>query len=99
PIGPPFATAIREAELLGVLARGALSAVGVHLRTGDMERLGIECRRLLPSATSTAHLGADLTAVVTGTPSARLTSLLNTVADRETSDTASVWRFSADSVR
>ncbi|MET9693110.1 helicase-associated domain-containing protein [Streptomyces sp. NPDC006514] len=99
PDGPPFATVIREAELLGVLARGALSALGIHLRTGDAEGLGVECRRLLPPATSTARIGADLTAVVTGTPSGRLALLLDSVADRETSGTASVWRFSAGSVR
>lgn len=99
PDGPPFATVIREAELLGVLARGALSAIGIHLRTGDTEGLGIECHRLLPSATATARIGADLTAVVTGIPSAQLASLLNSVADRETSGTASVWRFSTGSVR
>ncbi|MFE1794222.1 helicase-associated domain-containing protein, partial [Streptomyces sp. NPDC059525] len=99
PDGPPFTTVIREAELLGVLARGALSAIGIHLRTGDAEGLGIECRRLLPSATATALIGADLTAVVTGTPSARLAVLLDSVADREAGGTASVWRFSAGSVR
>ncbi|MFE3585759.1 helicase C-terminal domain-containing protein [Streptomyces vinaceus] len=99
PDEPPFATVIREAELLGVLARGALSAFGIHLRTGDTEGLDVECRRLLPSATATAWIGADLTAVVTGTPSARLAALLDSVAHRETSGTASVWRFSAGSVR
>ncbi|ARP71334.1 hypothetical protein LK07_17825 [Streptomyces pluripotens] len=95
----PFAAVIREGELLGVVARGALSAIGIHLRTGDTEGLDVECRRLLPSATATARIGADLTAVVSGTPSARLASLLDSVADRETSGTASVWRFSAGSVR
>lgn len=99
PDGTPFATVIREAEILGVLARGALSAFGIHLQACDTEALGIECRRLLPSATATARIGADLTAVVTGTPSARLASLLDSVADRETSGTASVWRFSAGSIR
>ncbi|MFJ5836282.1 helicase-associated domain-containing protein [Streptomyces shenzhenensis] len=97
--GTPFAAVIREAELLGVLARGALSALGSHVRTGDTKGLSIECRRLLPSATATARIGADLTAVVAGTPSARLASLLDSVADRETSGTASVWRFSAGSIR
>lgn len=97
--GTPFALVIREAEILGVLARGALSAFGVHLRTDDTDGLGIECRRLLPSATATARIGADLTAVVTGTPTARLASLLDSVADRETGGTASVWRFSAGSIR
>ncbi|MGW3955073.1 helicase C-terminal domain-containing protein [Streptomyces sp. NPDC004752] len=95
----PFAAVIREAELLGVLARGALSALGIHLRTGDTEGLSIECRRLLLSASATARIGADLTAVVTGTPSARLARLLDSVAERETSGTASVWRFSAGSIR
>ncbi|MFF9013063.1 helicase C-terminal domain-containing protein [Streptomyces sp. NPDC014870] len=99
PDGPPFATVIREAEILGVLARGALSAIGIHLLTSDAEGLGVECRRLLPSATTTARIGADLTAVVTGTPSTRLAALLDSVADRETSSTASVWRFSTGSIR
>lgn len=97
--GTPFAAVIREAELLGVLARGALSALGIHLRTDDTEGLSTECQRLLPSATATARIGADLTAVVTGTPSARLAALLDSVADRETSGTASVWRFSTGSIR
>jgi hypothetical protein len=56
-------------------------------------------RRLLPPATTTARIGADLTAAVTGTPSARLSALLDSMADRETSGTASVWRFSAGSIR
>ncbi|MGW2525349.1 helicase-associated domain-containing protein [Streptomyces sp. NPDC001617] len=99
PNGTPCAIVIREAEILGVLARGALSAFGIHLRVGDTEELGIECRRLLPAATATARIGADLTAVVTGAPSARLASLLDSVADRETGGTASVWRFSAGSIR
>ncbi|MBC9719120.1 helicase-associated domain-containing protein [Streptomyces sp. TRM66268-LWL] len=97
--GTPFAAVIHEAELLGVLARGALSTLGVHLRTGDAEGLSTECRRLLPSATAVARIGADLTAVVTGTPSTRLAALLDSVADRETSGTASAWRFSSSSIR
>jgi hypothetical protein len=95
----PFAAAIREAELLGVLARGALSPVGAALLADDGEGLTVACRRLLPEATATARIGADLTAVVAGTPTARLTTLLDSVGDRETSGTASVWRFSVGSVR
>ncbi|MET9493857.1 helicase-associated domain-containing protein [Streptomyces sp. NPDC006552] len=52
-----------------------------------------------PTARSPPRPGGDLTAVVTGTPSARLATFLDSVADRETSGTASVWRFSAASVR
>ncbi|MET8180032.1 helicase C-terminal domain-containing protein [Streptomyces sp. NPDC005336] len=95
----PFATVIRETELLGALARGALSAIGGALPANDVEQLTAACRRLLPQATGTARIGADFTAVVTGTPAARLTTLLDSVADRETSGTASVWRFSAGTIR
>ncbi|MEU9185455.1 helicase C-terminal domain-containing protein [Streptomyces sp. NPDC048484] len=97
--GAPFAAVIREAELLGVLARGTLSPLGTHLWTDDLQGLSAVCRRLLPSATEAARIGADLTAVVTGTPSARLAALLDSVAERETSGTASVWRFSVGSIR
>ncbi|MFD5748085.1 hypothetical protein [Streptomyces sp. NPDC127033] len=86
----PFAGVIREAELLGVLARGALSPLGAHLWTDDTSGLHAVCRRLLPPATARARIGADLTAVVTGTPTAGLATLLDSVADRETSGTAVV---------
>lgn len=95
----PFATVIREAELLGVLARGALSPLGAALLADSAEELTAACRRLLPVATATARFGGDLTAVVTGTPAARLVTLLDSVAERESSGTASVWRFSPASVR
>nr|WP_308433383.1 helicase C-terminal domain-containing protein [Streptomyces alanosinicus] len=101
----PFATAIHEAELLGVIARGALSPFGAALRTEgiggdvDAEALAAACARLLPTATRAARFGADLTAVVTGTPTAPLAALLDTVADREAGGTASVWRFGPGTVR
>ncbi|MFJ3906564.1 helicase C-terminal domain-containing protein [Streptomyces sp. NPDC090025] len=97
--GTPFAALIREAELVGVLARGALSPLGSTLLEDDPAGLATTCRELLPTATRTARIGADLTAIVTGTPSAPLAALLDSVADRETSGTASVWRFSTGSVR
>ncbi|MBT2478574.1 helicase C-terminal domain-containing protein [Streptomyces sp. ISL-94] len=97
--GTLFATVIREAELLGILARGVLSPLGTALMEDDIAALAAVCRRLLPTATRTARIGADLTAVVTGTPSAPLAVLLDSVADRESSGTASVWRFSPGSVR
>ncbi|MFF1306575.1 helicase-associated domain-containing protein [Streptomyces sp. NPDC058307] len=95
----PFSTVIREGELLGVLARGALSPLGAHLASHADQELDSTARRLLPPATTTARIGADLTAVVPGTPSARLAALLDSTAERETSGTASVWRFSAGSIR
>ncbi|MFI8460778.1 helicase C-terminal domain-containing protein [Kitasatospora sp. NPDC085464] len=95
----PFATLIREAELLGALALGAVSPIGAALLAEDAEALTDACRRLLPAASGTARFGSDLTAVVAGTPSARILALLDSVADRETAGAASVWRFSPGSVR
>ncbi|MEV6208681.1 helicase C-terminal domain-containing protein [Kitasatospora sp. NPDC051914] len=95
----PFATLIREAELLGALALGAVSPIGAALLADDAEALTGACRRLLPAASGTARFGSDLTAVVAGTPSAHLLALLDSVADRETAGAASVWRFSPGSVR
>ncbi|MFF5718528.1 helicase-associated domain-containing protein [Streptomyces buecherae] len=99
PEGTPFSVVIREAELLGVLARGALSPLGDQLAAHAGDGLDATTRRLLPPAVTTARIGADLTAVVTGTPATRLATLLDATADRETSGTASVWRFSAGSIR
>jgi hypothetical protein len=55
--------------------------------------------KALAGAQRTALFGPDLTAVVTGPPSAELASLLDRAADRESSGAASVWRFSPASVR
>ncbi|MFG2910855.1 helicase C-terminal domain-containing protein [Kitasatospora sp. NPDC048286] len=95
----PFATLIREAELLGALALGAVSPIGAALLADDAQALTDACRRLLPAASGTARFGSDLTAVVAGTPSAHLLALLDSVADRESAGAASVWRFSPGSVR
>ncbi|MFG2823126.1 helicase C-terminal domain-containing protein [Kitasatospora sp. NPDC048365] len=95
----PFATLVREAELLGALALGAVSPIGAALPADDAEALTDACRRLLPAASGAARFGSDLTAVVAGTPSAHLHALLESVADRETSGAASAWRFSPGSVR
>jgi hypothetical protein len=95
----PFASVLREAERLGVIARGALSPLGAALLAEDHERLAAEAERLLPSSTEAARFGADLTAVVAGTPTARLAALLDSVADREATGAASVWRFAPATIR
>ena len=95
----PFATAIAEAELLGVLAWGGCSSFGAALHTDDQAALTSHAARLLPRTVSTVRLGADLTAVVSGTPSTALAALLQEIADRESRSAASVWRFSNASLR
>ncbi|WP_194899202.1 helicase-associated domain-containing protein [Catenulispora pinisilvae] len=86
----------REAQLLGAVAAGALTGLGRALQSGTDPATALAG---LESARGTARLQADLTAVVTGTPSSALSELLDSCADLETRGTASIWRFSPSSVR
>ncbi|NUT40739.1 MAG: helicase-associated domain-containing protein [Thermoactinospora sp.] len=104
-----------EARLLGVLANNALTDLGRALaclaaKAGDENDdcvpvvehdpgLVEVSTRALASVRRSALFGPDLTAVVTGPPSAELAALLDRSADRESRGAASVWRFSAESVR
>ncbi len=87
-----------EATTLGVLGAGAMSDAGRALLAGDDDALAAALESLGRSAT-TAHLQADLTAVVAGNPCAGLADLLCAVADRESAGAATTWRFSPDSIR
>jgi hypothetical protein len=91
------AAAIREAEALGLIASGALTGLGRALLADD--GMADAADRLIPPSTGKARLQADLTAVVSGLPSAELSALLDLTADADERDTASVWRFSPASVR
>ena len=95
----PFAAPWREAELLGLVAHGALTPLGRHLAAGDEAAVRTRAAAVLPGTVDTAVFGPDLTAVVTGTPSARVTTLLDSCADRESRGGAVVWRLSPGSVR
>ncbi|MFA1537843.1 helicase-associated domain-containing protein [Actinomadura monticuli] len=100
-VAPPYIAAVwHEAELLGVIAHGALTPTGrvlagvdaaVTLDEAVADALEATCGRVL--------LQSDLTAVVPGPPAPWLAGLLDLVADRESRGTASVWRFSLPSVR
>ncbi|MGP4097496.1 helicase-associated domain-containing protein [Nonomuraea sp. KM90] len=87
------AAALREGEWLGILADGALTALGrAVLDSGDVtERF--------PAPATTVTLQNDLTAIVPGLPSPDLAAFLNSCADLESRDRASVWRFSEQTVR
>ncbi|MEZ0075857.1 helicase-associated domain-containing protein [Planotetraspora sp. GP83] len=106
---------LEEARLLGLCAHDTLTELGRALSAlasvaGDEsddtvpevehDPVLVKCStRALASAQRTALFGGDLTAVVTGPPSVELASLLDRAADRESQGAASVWRFSAASVR
>jgi hypothetical protein len=100
------AAAIHEAELLGVIAADGVSELGEQLLTvtgsapadavGDLVR---RCAALLPETPCSVILQSDLTAVVSGQPTAAVARLLKDAAVAETHGTARTWRFTPASVR
>ncbi|MEU8242236.1 helicase-associated domain-containing protein [Actinoplanes missouriensis] len=89
-----FVTGVwREAHLLGLLAHGAITLLGRHLLAGDAEALRAHLAVLIPPARTTVVLQNDLTAVVTGTPSAALLALLDGMAVPSSRQGAWTWRF------
>jgi hypothetical protein len=104
--GDKVTAAIREAELLGVIATDVVSELGKHLLavTGTAPQdvaaeLARRCAALLPEAPCTVILQSDLTAVVSGQPSAAVSRLLKDSAVAETLGAAGTWRFTPASVR
>jgi XPB/Ssl2-like helicase family protein/WYL domain-containing protein len=96
--------ALGEGALLGVVAGDRLTALGEHLvavagRRDDVGELASRCADLLPAARGLLVLQSDLTAVVSGQPSAAAARLLAAAASPETRGTATTWRFSPASVR
>jgi hypothetical protein len=99
--------AIREAELLGVIATNLLSELGESLWAAAeatapgcaAEELAQRCAELLPETPCNVILQSDLTAVISGQPSVAVSRLLNDMAVTETHGTARTWRFTPASVR
>lgn len=98
--------AVREAELLGVVASDVVSELGEYLLAtagsgpGDgVDELTRRCTALLPEVLFSVILQSDLTAVISGQPSAAVARLLNDSAVAETHGAARTWRFTPASVR
>ncbi|WP_410619261.1 helicase-associated domain-containing protein [Amycolatopsis sp. cmx-8-4] len=89
--------ALAEGELLGAIAHGAVTKAGRALL--DPGQLVAVTEELVAHARTTALFGTDLTAIVPGSPDARLAAQLDRAADRETQGTATSWRFSPSTVR
>ncbi len=99
----------REAELLGVTGLGALSGPGAELAMiaaegraltpADTETLAEAIHPLLPDPVDHVLLQADLTAVAPGPLVPELDRLMSVSADVESRGGATVFRFSAASVR
>ncbi|HWS34899.1 MAG TPA: helicase-associated domain-containing protein [Actinoplanes sp.] len=89
----------REAHRLGLLAHGSVTRIGRTMADSDGDAARERAAAMLPSPRDTVVLQNDLTAVVTGTPSAALLTLLDTVATPESRSGAWTWRFSPASIR
>jgi hypothetical protein len=88
----------REAHLLGLMAHGSVSRLGRSLVSASGDTI-VQADQMVPPARDTVVLQNDLTAVVTGTPTAPLRELLDLLADPESRSGAWTWRFSPSSVR
>ncbi|MFI6940564.1 helicase-associated domain-containing protein [Streptomyces sp. NPDC050418] len=91
--------ALTEAELLGVTGRGALSTHGRALLAADPALVEASLAPLLPDPLDHVLLQADLTAVAPGPLERPLADMLGVLADVESKGGATVYRFTAGSVR
>lgn len=93
------ASSLREAELLGVTAQGALSSLGRALidpATRSRELVAVIAEQF-PAVAEEFFAQADLTLVVPGPPSPALRQLLDLVADVESTGGAIVYRVTPNS--
>lgn len=89
----------REAHRLGLLAHGSPTALCRSLMSDGDDSPHQQAEAMLPRSRDSVLLQNDLTAVVTGTPSAALLALLDSAAAPESRSGAWTWRFSPASVR
>ncbi len=90
---------MREAALLGLTGLGGLAAHGRAAVSGGITGAGAALARILPEPVGHVLLQADLTAVAPGPLTAGLARELSLAADVESTGGATVYRFSAGSVR
>ena len=98
--------AVREAELLGVVAGDVVTDCGEQLLAVlDDESVDVvgelagRVTGLLPETPCTVILQSDLTAVVSGQPTVAVSRVLGAAAVSEARGSAGVWRFTPASVR
>ena len=89
---------LREAELLGVTGRGALTSMGTALLDDSLD-VATAALRALPEPVDSVILQPDLTAIAPGRLSAGLAHDMHLVADLESAGGAAVFRISDSSLR
>lgn len=90
---------IGELDLLGLAVDGALSPLGRALVAGGPPQARDALAGLLPPLSRSFVLQADLTAIASGELDPAVRRELESMADRESSGGAAVYRFSSASVR
>jgi hypothetical protein len=98
------AAAVEEANQLGLVATDRLTALGEHLAAvvdgaDAAEELARRAADMLPAIGGLLVLQSDLTAVASGQLSAAASRLLAASAVPESRETATIWRFTPESVR
>ncbi|MFL6240398.1 MAG: helicase-associated domain-containing protein [Actinomycetes bacterium] len=88
-----------EAALLGVTGAGAIVAPGRRVLEGDVSAASAAMKALLPDPIDSIVIQGDLTAVAPGRLTRELARELSLLADVESTGHATVYRFSAQSVR
>lgn len=88
-----------EAAAIGVTGLGGLAPHGAHLLDDDLDAAVAALDPLLPSPVDHVLIQADLTAVAPGPLETDLARRLQLVADVESHGGATVYRFTAGSVR
>ena len=90
---------LEQCQELGLLVAGALTTAGRALAGPEPDAVATALERSLPGHVDQLVLQADLTAIVPGLPTPALAELMRAVADPESTGAASVYRFSAASIR
>lgn len=90
---------LAEAELLGVIGRGALSSAGRALLDRGQRSAAAAMDRHLPPPVEHLLIQGDLTAVAPGPLEPGLARQIGLVADVESAGAATVFRFSESSIR
>ncbi|MDQ6741253.1 MAG: helicase-associated domain-containing protein [Actinomycetota bacterium] len=90
---------LHEAELLGLTGSGSLTVMGSAVASGKPEEALAALHAALPRPLAHVLLQADLTAVAPGYLSPELTAELNLLAAAEGQGPATIFRFSAASLR
>lgn len=91
--------ALTEAAVLGVTGMDAMTSYGRALASGDTESALDALDALMPSPVDHVLLQADLTAVAPGPLESSVARTLHLLADVESRGGATVYRFSASSLR